>query len=144
MPGWLSEYPEETAALDRYVFGDLKSRETNLIPDLATALKLLNDFSSSPREFEIILCCAGPSDGALAALKSEETAALGYDVAVAKGDGWSIVGDFASGEWANVFLKGLNEFGLFRERPNAEDYLRGYRGHNEPDADMPFEVVYVG
>ena len=64
VPGWLSEYPEETAALDRYVFGDLKSRETNLIPDLATALKLLNDFSSSPREFEIILCCAGPSDGA--------------------------------------------------------------------------------
>jgi hypothetical protein len=143
VPAYPSDFPEEAAALDDYVFGHLKSEDTNLIPDLASATDLLNRFSSSPREFEIILCCPGPdSPEYQALLQAGRAVPLGYDVA-SFGDYWSIVDDFASGQWATQFLTRLNEHGLFREQRDAEDYLRAYRQHQEPDADASFEVVFV-
>lgn len=152
-PGYPFDYPEEADALDEYVFGDVKSEETNLIPDLATALKLLTKFSSSPRDFDVILCSTGPNDVIFKTLMSDKfvvlgydvlgVTPLGYDVAAVKGDSWSIVYDFAAGDWAKPFLTCLNQYGLFRERSDAEEYYRGYREHNEPGADCPFDIVYV-
>jgi hypothetical protein len=143
IPAYPSAFPEEAVALDDYIFGTLKSENTNLIPDLASATDLLNRFSGSPREFEIILCCPGPHSKEYQALQPNLAVPLGYDVALVKGDGWSIVDDFASDQWATQFLTRLNEHGLFREQRDAEDYLRAYRQHQEPDADMPFEIVFV-
>ena len=134
---------EEASALDEYVFGDIKSNETNLIPYFGTALTLLKKLSSSPRAFEVIYCGTGPEDPILDELAVEKVVALGYDVAGVTGDGWSIVGDFASGEWAVAFANRLNSYGLFRDRADAQAYLKGYEDHNEPDSDIPFDVVYV-
>lgn len=143
IPMYPSKYAEEATALDDYVFGNMKSASTNLIPDLTTAADLLERLSPSPRKYEILLCCPGPDEKACQTLKPDEVVPLGYDVALVKGDGWSIVADFAFGEWAKAFLTRLNEHGLFRNRSDAEDYLRAYRDQQEPDADMPFEVVFV-
>ena len=143
VPAYPSDYREEQSALDEYFFGNFKSMETNLIPELSSAGHLLKMLSASPREFEIILCCAGPTSKDFQAFRREQILGLGYDVAVVQGDCWSIVSDFTESDWSRSFLRRLNEFGLFTDRADALNYLREYRAHGEADADMPFEVTYV-
>ncbi len=143
VPTYPSQYSEEAAALDDYIFGNVKSEITNLIPDYATAVDLMQRLSCSGRRYQLLLCCPGPNENGCEIIKLNEATALGYDVALLKGDGWSIVGDFSSGEWAKGFLPQLNENGLFRHQSDAERYLHAYREHHEPDAEMPFEVAFV-
>ncbi len=130
-------------AIDEYVFGSYKDEATNLIGSLEDAHRLLGLFSSSSYEYEIIYCCYGPEEARTIAAEGIDTEERGYDVALLQGDGWSIVDDFAQGAWACSFRKGLNEFGLFVRREDAEAYLRKYRSHREADSDMDFVVTFV-
>ena len=143
VPSYPSDYGEESDAIDKYVFGDFKDTESNVIVSLDEALELLRMFSASPRHYEIIFCCDGPESVALRELGREKIVCLGYDIATTRGDGWSIVGDFCAGEWAARFAERLNEHGLFNTRSDAESYLREYKRHRGPDHDMPFCIVYV-
>lgn len=143
VPVYESSFPEEQAAIEEYIFGNIKSEETNLIPDLPTALRLWKSLWPSPRPYELLLCCEGPAEPRIDALDPKDVEGLGYDVALVTGDCWSIVGDFAEGDWADAFLVRLNRHGLFADRADAEAYLQEYREHDEADADMDFDVVYV-
>lgn len=143
VPAYPSNYPQEEAALEEYFFGNTKSIESNLIPEFLVAVQLMNKLVGSPREFEVLLCCTGPESELYLSFRPDQIIGLGYDVAAISGDGWSIVSDFAMGDWSEPFLHRLNEFGLFNSRDEALNYLRMYRNRSEPDADMPFEIVYV-
>ncbi|MCC7083840.1 MAG: hypothetical protein IT427_02405 [Pirellulales bacterium] len=143
--GQANPYPEETAVLDDYVFGDYKDEKSNLIIDYSKALELWQRFKISRRPYEILLCCFGLDDATLANVEASNATivSLGYDVAGISGDGWSIVEDIPSGEWAKVYSQALNENGLFKTRMEAERYHKEYRDHQEADWDCPFEVVFV-
>jgi hypothetical protein len=142
------EYPasiiEEAEALDEYVFGDYKDIDTNLIPDLCAARRLLGKISISGRQFEIIVICSSPVDSSLTNLgPSIVIEELGYDVAGISGGYWSIVADVPAARWAETYIASFNQNGLFCTREQAEHYLNDYRAHQEPDYDSPFAVVFV-
>lgn len=143
MPGYPGDRPDQTAALDFYVFGECKDPRTNLIPHIEVARDLLAQLSRGGRRYEIILCCEGPDSEALTRLPAACAERLGFDVAAIRSDYWSIVDDFSKSSWAEPFRSGLNEHGLFRSGKDAERYLREYKRRNEADSDSPLEVVYV-
>jgi hypothetical protein len=143
IPAYPSEYKEEECPLDDYVFGAVKSRETNLIPDYDGARRLLHRFAVSPRAFEIIFCCSDPEDAPLKGLGPDSVVALGYDVATIRADYWSIVEDLVFSPWAQPFQQRLNEYGLLPNKADAARFLQEYRNHQEADCEAPFEIICV-
>ena len=144
-PPYSTHFPEETTAIEDYVFGAYKDADPSLIIDYSKAIELWQRFKVSRRPYEILLCCSGPDDQSITEVKQRgaSIAPLGYDVANIRGDCWSIVGDYSVGEWAKLHVEGLNNNGLFNTRGDAEQYLKGYVDHQEADWDTPFEVVFV-
>lgn len=126
--------------IDDYVFGHFKDAATNVIPDRVAACHLLRRFNRD-RAFELIHCAWGESMNAR--LTRPEQTVLGYDVAVITGDYWSIVDDFSTSDWASSFKSKLNQSALFQSIASAETYLDLYRANDEPDADMPLDVIRV-
>ena len=145
IPEYPSKFSEEEAALDDYVFGDYKNIDTNLIPDYSKAYELWQRLAISRRQYEILMCCSGPSDPLAISIPAAAASVvpLGYDVAAIQSDCWSIVDDFASGSWAERYRTLLNEYGLFDARENAERYLKEYQAHGEPDNDAGFAILFV-
>ena len=143
VPPYYLDRSQNAAAMDFYVLGDCKDRETNLIPSFDAARKLATRLSQGGARYEVICCCEGPKSPALAAVPEDTVEHLGYDVAGVRGDYWSIVGDFPSSPWADGFRSRLNEHGLFSLRADADEYLRQYTERREPDSNAAFDVVYV-
>lgn len=144
VPPYPSEYDEENSVLESYVFGEYKDEKSNLIPTFMRALELHHALSRvSKRSFEIILVCSGPDSELIASHIEVVDQQLGFDIASVQSDYWSIVDDFSKSKWAFRYKSTLNEFGLFSERGDAEEYLNEYRSRQEPDKDSPFEIFYV-
>ncbi len=142
LPAWPSTHSEEESPLWDYYFTDVKSEETNLVVELETARKVLKSFANSTRNYEILFCCEGNEDSALRVLREKQHVTLfGYDVAGVAGGGWSIVGDWSPSEWARAFLPRLNEFGLFSNFADANEYLEHYIENREFDFDSRFSIV---
>jgi hypothetical protein len=139
VPAYPSKLREEEQAMDRYVFGDFKHSDVNLIPTQQRAEELLALFAGSPREFEILRCVLVSPD---APTPTPRHFPLGYDVAVINGDGWSIVKDFPDDPRISRFANKLNRNGLFDNAQDAFSFREQYIAHRLADYDMEFEVVY--
>jgi hypothetical protein len=141
-PHETADGPHEQAVLEQYVFGEYKDEATNVILSFERALQLFRSFSSSRHKYEIVFC--SESEQILPNLGPDlRVEPLGYDVAAVRGDYWSIVDDFSPSEWASLYRRQLNEFGLFRGKQEARAYLMEYRERGEPDGDFAFDVVHV-
>lgn len=145
VPPYPADDENEQHSVEDYVFGDYKDEATNLIPSFDSALRLHCALSSGGHKYEIVFCCEDSDSDAVHRIERNglKIEHLGYDVANLRGDYWSIVGDFSRSAWASHFRGGINEFGLFRRRADAEAYLKEYRDRGEPDSDSSFDVVYV-
>lgn len=143
VPPWPTDDESEQDAVEQYVFGDYKDDSTNLIPSLEAAARLQRSLSTSKYNYEILFCCEDSQNVRTITERGVDIEHLGYDVAGLCGDYWSIVADFSQSDWATRFREGLNEFGLFSRRTDAEAYLREYCDQLEPDSDSPFDVIYV-
>lgn len=143
VPAYPSTREDENDALDAYVFGDFKDGDSNMISEYGKALELLRMFPTSSDRYEVILCCEGGTSQAIHKLTPVRSKPLGYDVAVVRGDYWSVVNDFCGSQWAAPFVAKLNENGLFGTREVAETYLQHYVKHKEADWNMCFDVVFV-
>jgi hypothetical protein len=142
-PYYIDDRSASAAAMDFYVFGECKDRETNLIPSFEVAHRLATELSRQGTRHEVILCSDGPDAPALAAFPDNAVETLGYDVVGLHGDYWSIVGDWSTSPWADEFRSKINEHGLFDQKTHADEYLRQYVDRNEPDSDAEFDVVFV-
>lgn len=143
VPPYPSDDETERAAVEQYVFGEYKDDDTNLIPTLDSALLLYSLLQPSRYRYEILLCGSDSHVVHGIDLEGLDVEHLGYDVAVVRGDYWSIVGDFSQSDWARPFRNQLNNYGLFSQKEDAVEYLREYQRHGEVDADMLLEVVYL-
>jgi len=143
VPALPTDYQEEEDAMWDYVCNPDVKDETNLIPSLDKAEELHKRLSQGRRKFEIVFCCQGPDSGDLRRIESRKIEPLGYDVVTISACYWSLVEVFCRSDWATTLKARLNEFGLFNNRRDAEQYLEGYRSHGEPDSDADFDVVYV-
>jgi hypothetical protein len=144
VPPYPAEFDSESAACDAYVFGGFKCRDTNLIPSIDAAVRLLKMFSASPRRFEIIRCTDRTDESHESRNVNDSANTLyGYDVAVVIGDFWSIVDDMPKDAWAAPYLTSKNAYGLFPEKTTAEQYLLDYRKNAGLDSDFDFSVVAV-
>jgi hypothetical protein len=137
---------EESKAMERYVFGNVRHQETGLIPSYGAAVSLLTEFRNSPREFELISCRRVLD---LEENASQEPSAstpgklLGFDVAGLSGDCWSIVADFPDDPRVACYLPKLNANGLFTTPLDAKAYLKDYKRLELADHDIQFEVLEV-
>lgn len=138
-----AEEGEEAECLDEYVFGEIKDEGTNLIGNAADAFELGERLKTGRQRYEVLFVCDGPESVSRLEAESYRADALGYDIAAIQADYWSIVGDFSNAGWARPYRALLNRHGLFDTRASARSYLQEYRLHRDPDADAPFEVVYV-
>jgi len=144
MPEYPSTYIEEAYAIDEYVFGDFKDKDTNLIPTFDRAVKLYRLFNSSSRAFEIIFCSPTPDNAQDCKLGTgADLEMLGFDVAGTSGDCWSIVQDIPGSDWTLKYLAALNPNGLFTSHVIASDYLGEYKLRREADFDSDLDVVHV-
>src|SRR5262245_46539959 len=132
VPPWPADDESEQDAVEQYVFSDYKDDTTNLIPTLEAAVQLQRSLSSGTHHYEILFCCDDPQDVSRVAQRGVDVEHLGYDVAGVSGDYWSIVADLSGSAWAIRFRERLNEFGLFSQRADAEEYLKEYRDRREP------------
>ena len=140
VPAYPSTVPEEERAMEEYVFGEF-TNETGFIPTLASAVALLNLLTASPRQFEIIYC---EEWSGVAASGLGDFRLLGYDVAGAPGDLWSIVGDFPDGDLGvQVYRERLNRYRLFDQATDALQYWKAYRESRLADHDLPLAVLGV-
>lgn len=140
---WLEDERRQAGFLDEYLLGDVIDDDTNLVPTFAAALEVARLIPLDLRsDFEIIYVnCVDdepPTDAG-----TDEPELLGFDVACVTGDRWTIVGDFATGEWAEAFRRKLNAYGLFRQRTTASAYLAQYRAHGEWGGDAQLQIAAV-
>lgn len=134
---------ERRTAMERFVFGNMRDKNTNLITSFSDAIELRNALVESGEEYEVLFCCENKDEAMAGKEPGEARLGLGFDIAVLRGDYWSIVGDMAPGLWAERFRCLLNEHGLFDQREDAERYLVEYRMHGEADSEYPFQVLFV-
>jgi hypothetical protein len=104
IPAWPSEHPEESEALDKYVFHE--KDDTGFLPEINVVQRLMTMLRRSPRQFEVIFCSEAEENES-----DDRPAVLGYDVAARNGDFWSIVGDFPHEPAMARFLSLLNKNG---------------------------------
>src|SRR2546425_8550530 len=138
LPPYPSKFPEEGQAIEEYVFGEYKSEE-GVIPSLEKAKELLALFRDSPRLYEIIYY--ETLDEAGLANKSGKGEFLGFDVALSKGDRWSILADFPEHPAMDRWASRVNDHGLFDSVDLAEGFLSDYRRLGLPDCDMNLQVL---
>lgn len=125
MPPYPTSIPEESVVIDDYVFGKYKDSD-GLIPTLALANQLVDGFSDSPREYEIIYVetLDAPVDDS-----KEEFDLLGFDVACGA-PFWSIVADWPKKKH-DLHNSKLNQNGLFPNWHDAHNYLVDYLAEDD-------------
>lgn len=145
IPPYPSDDIFEQEPLDRYVFGDFKDKDTNLIPSYERAKTLctwLNELSKKYL-YEIVLCCDSFENLKGHNLPMGCTESRGYDIATIRGDYWSIVEDMPADPWTTQYKVLLNQNGLFTDRAEAVNYLSEYKERGAPDCDMPLDIIYI-
>ena len=140
IPPYPSKIAEEERAMDEYVFGDFKSEE-GVIASLERAKDLLELFAMSPRRYEVIYY--ETIDEAESAETTHALRLLGYDVAFATGDRWSIVMDYPEHVQMEKYKNLLNNVGLFDQPVAAERFLQEYRRLKLPEYEMNLAVLRV-
>ena len=134
LPPYPSLFEQEQEAMELYVFGDYKN-EYNVITSLDKAMDLKQQFSESPRKFEILFSRNHTFGQPL----SSNHVFIGYDVA-GIGDFWSIVGDYPPHPQIKKYLTSFNRFGLFKEPSVAIEFLHEYKNLKLADYDINFHV----
>lgn len=143
LPYYPPEIPGEAELIDKYVFGEIKNFDSNLIDSFERAKELQISLSEKGRDFEVIYCRHLNSSLPKHLLTAVTAKSLGYDVAGIKGDYWSIVNNFSSRNWAVSYKERLNTNGLFPQHSDAESYLREYQKHGDVDWNSDFDIVEV-
>jgi len=138
LPPVPEDWKDEEEAMDKYIFDDRfnDDDEIGFIPNLKNAKILLQMFSKSKREFEIIFCKTAESDNEMPPDFNVEE--LGYDVAENMAPFWSIVSEIDNdlGEYQDS----LNENGLFNSYKEAQNFLNFYVKNQLDDWDSDFEI----
>jgi len=140
LPPVPDEYKSEEEAMDKYVFDErFNDDELGFIPSLNNAKILIEMFSESQREFEIIFCKEVESDENVKSDFNMEE--LGYDAAGGIAPFWSIVGDFDVN--LSSYLPLLNDNGLFDCCSVTQDFINKYIEMELPDYEGGFVIWKV-